>query len=279
MELKLLLKLAIKNLAKKNNIIFYISLLFFIFLIFCSIFPEQIAPKNPNVTDFGSILLAPSESNYLGTDQLGRDVLSRIIYGSRISLSIAFFCSIISLILGGIYGLVSGIYGGILDEILMKLVDVFYSIPDLLLVSIFILIFGKGLLGITLALSLLSWMRIARITRASVMELKNLPFIINAKISGFSKIHIMFKELLPNLVGPLIVTFTFTIPSSILAESTLSFLGIGISPPDISWGLMANSGWQGLRSYPHLIINPCIAIFLSTLCFLNIGNYMKKRFV
>ena len=128
-----MLKLAIKNLAKKNNIIFYISLLFFIFLIFCSIFPEQIAPKNPNVTDFGSILLAPSESNYLGTDQLGRDILSRIIYGSRISLSIAFFCSIISLILGGIYGLVSGIYGGILDEILMKLVDVFYSIPDLLL--------------------------------------------------------------------------------------------------------------------------------------------------
>ena len=212
MELKLLLKLTIKNLAKKNSIIFCISVSFFIFLIFCSIFPELIAPKNPNATDFNSILLGPSELNYLGTDQLGRDILSRIIYGSRISLSIAFFCSIISLILGGIYGLISGLYGGLLDEVLMKLVDVFYSIPDLLLVSIFILIFGKGLLGITLALSLLSWMRIARITRASVLELKNQPFIINARISGFSKIHIMFKELLPNLVGPLVVTFTFTIP-------------------------------------------------------------------
>lgn len=247
-------------------------------MLICAIFPEFIAPYSPQKTNFDRILLGPNELNYFGTDQLGRDVLSRVIYGSKISLSIALFCSVISLILGAIFGLISGIYGGFIDEVMMKIVDIFYSIPDLLLVSIFVLIFGKGLLGITIALSLLSWMRIARISRASVIELKNLPFILNSKISGFSKSHIMFKELLPNLIGPLIVTFTFTIPSSILAESTLSFLGIGISSPEISWGLMANTGWQGLRSYPHLILYPCIIIFLSTICFLNIGNYLKRKF-
>ena len=110
-------------------------------------------------------------------------------------------------------------------------------------------------------------------------ELKNLPFITSAKLKGFGKMHIIFKEILPNILAPLIVTFTFTIPSSILAESTLSFLGIGISSPEISWGLMASTGWEGIRSYPHLIIFPCIFIFISTICFLNIGNYIKRKFV
>jgi oligopeptide transport system permease protein len=216
-------------------------------------------------------------ANLLGTDELGRDMLSRIIFGTRVSLSIAFFTSLISLILGTIYGSISGIKGGAIDEVLMKIVDIFYSIPDLLLISIFILILGKGTVGIIIALSLLSWMRVARISRASVLELKNRPFVLSAKTMGFGDNRIIFKELLPNILAPIIVTFTFTIPSAILAESTLSFLGLGISPPNISWGLMANSGWQGIRSYPHLILFPCIAIFISTITFLKIGEYLKTR--
>jgi len=274
-----LLKLNIRSLGRKEAYKFYISLSIIILLLLFSVFPEIFAPYKASKSDYNNILSTPSWLNYLGTDELGRDILSRLIYGTKVSLFIALSASTISLIFGGIYGCISGLYGSYVDEIMMKIVDIFYSIPDLLLISIFILIFGKGLLGITLALSLLSWMRVARISRSSVLELKNLPFIISAKLKGFGKTHIIFKEILPNILAPLVVTFTFTIPSSILAESTLSFLGIGISSPEISWGLMASTGWEGIRSYPHLIIFPCIFIFMSTMSFLNIGNFIKRKFV
>ena len=266
----------IKNLKIKNFSIILVSLCL-ILLILLALFPEFFAPQSPTESNYNNLLKSPSMANLLGTDELGRDILSRIIFGTRVSLSIAFFTSLISLILGTIYGSVSGIKGGAIDEVLMKIVDIFYSIPDLLLISIFILILGKGTVGIIIALSLLSWMRVARISRASVLELKNRPFVLSARTMGFGDNRIIFKELLPNILAPIIVTFTFTIPSAILAESTLSFLGLGISPPNISWGLMANSGWQGIRSYPHLILFPCIAIFISTITFLKIGEYLKTR--
>lgn len=260
------------NPAKISSVIFGFVLLLLILL---SIFPDFFTPFSPSASNYDNLLKSPSKSNLFGTDELGRDILSRVVYGTRVSLSVAFFTSTISLILGTIYGLISGIKGGVIDEILMKIVDIFYSIPDLLLISIFILLFGRGITGIIIALSLLSWMRIARITRANVIELKNRPFVLSARVMGFSDLRIAFKEILPNILAPIIVTFSFTIPSSILAESTLSFLGLGISPPDVSWGLMANNGWQGIRSFPHLIIFPCLAIFISTVTFLKLGEYLK----
>ena len=270
-------QLNIKKQKEKSKIKLYLSVFFILFLLISIFFPYLLTSMSPLKSNYEKILLSPNIENLFGTDQLGRDLFSRVIYGSKISLQVALFTSLISLIFGTIYGLIAGFSNRIIDEIMMKIVDIFYSIPDLLLISIFILFLGKGILGITIALSLLSWMRIARISRASTLEIKNLPFILNAKIYGFSKFHIMTKELLPNILGPLVVTFTFTIPSSILAESTLSFLGIGISPPNISWGLMASTGWEGLRSFPHLIIFPSLAIFLSTLTFYNIGNYLKSK--
>lgn len=271
-------RLNTKRGSKKINYNYLLFLIILISLILFSIFPEFFAPYSPVESNYDQLLKKPSKTNIFGTDELGRDILSRIIFGTRVSLSIAFFTSAISLIFGVIYGLFSGIKGGIVDEILMKIVDIFYSIPDLLLISIFILIFGRGITGIILALSLLSWMRIARITRANVIELNNRPFVLSAKVMGFSDSRIAFKEILPNILAPIIVTFSFTIPSSILAESTLSFLGLGISPPNVSWGLMANNGWQGIRSFPHLIIFPCLAIFISTITFIKIGEYLKERF-
>ena len=275
--LRQLLKPNIKKRINQENFSSLVALLIIFALVLFSLFPEFFSPYSPFKSDFENILQSPSEKHLFGTDELGRDILSRIIYGTRISISIAFFTSFISLIFGTLYGSISGMKGGIFDEILMKIVDVFYSIPDLLLISIFVLIFGKGIIGITVALSLLSWMRVARISRGTVLELKNRPFVLSAKVMGFSDLRIIFKELLPNMLSPLIVTFTFTIPSVILAESTLSFLGLGISPPDVSWGLMANNGWQGIRSYPHLIIFPCLAIFVSTITFLKIGDYLKLK--
>ena len=266
----------LRQLLKPNTI----SSLFFSLVVFClflfALFPDYFSPHSPTKSEFDNILKTPSVEHLFGTDELGRDILSRVIYGTRISISIAVFTSLIALFFGTLYGSISGIKGGVLDEVLMKIVDVFYSIPDLLLISIFVLIFGKGILGITVALSLLSWMRVARISRATVLELKNRPFILSSKVMGFGDIHIIIKEMLPNIIAPLVVTFTFTIPSVILAESTLSFLGLGISPPNVSWGLMANNGWEGIRSYPHLIIFPCLAIFVSTITFLRIGDKLKS---
>ena len=270
-------KQSIKRDSERKKASYFIFGLIFLVLIVLSIFPDSLAPFSPSESNYDQLLKEPSKLNLFGTDELGRDILSRIIYGTRVSLSVAVFTSIISLVFGTIYGLFSGIKGGIIDETLMKIVDIFYSIPDLLLISIFILLFGRGTTGIILALSLLSWMRIARITRANVIELKNRPFVLSAKVMGFSDTRIVFKEILPNILAPIIVTFSFTIPSSILAESTLSFLGLGISPPEVSWGLMANNGWQGIRSFPHLIVFPCLAIFISTITFIKIGEFMKEK--
>ena len=217
-------KQSIKRDSERKKASYFIFGLIFLVLIVLSIFPDSLAPFSPSESNYDQLLKEPSKLNLFGTDELGRDILSRIIYGTRVSLSVAVFTSIISLVFGTIYGLFSGIKGGIIDEILMKIVDIFYSIPDLLLISIFILLFGRGTTGIILALSLLSW-----------------------------------------------------IPSSILAESTLSFLGLGISPPEVSWGLMANNGWQGIRSFPHLIVFPCLAIFISTITFIKIGEFMKEK--
>ena len=266
----------LRQLLKPNTIssLFFSLVVFGLFLF--ALFPDYFAPHSPTKSDFDNILKTPSVEHLFGTDELGRDILSRVIYGTRISISIAVFTSLIALFFGTLYGSISGIKGGGLDEVLMKIVVVFYSIPDLLLISIFVLIFGKGILGITVALSLLSWMRVARISRATVLELKNRPFILSSKVMGFGDIHIIIKEMLPNIIAPLVVTFTFTIPSVILAESTLSFLGLGISPPNVSWGLMANNGWEGIRSYPHLIIFPCLSIFVSTFTFLRIGVKLKS---
>ncbi|MBT4634039.1 ABC transporter permease [bacterium] len=272
-----MLKQSIKRDSERKKVSYFIFGLIFIVLLVLSFFPDTFAPFSPSESNYNQLLQKPSKLNLFGTDELGRDILSRIIFGTRVSLSVAIFTSVISLVFGTIYGLFSGIKGGIIDEILMKIVDIFYSIPDLLLISIFILLFGRGTTGIILALSLLSWMRIARITRANVIELKNRPFILSAKVMGFSDARIVFKEILPNILAPIVVTFSFTIPSSILAESTLSFLGLGISPPEVSWGLMANNGWQGIRSFPHLIVFPCLAIFISTITFIKIGEFMKEK--
>ncbi len=162
----------------------FLGLLIVLTLILFALFPEFCSPYSPFKSDFNNTLQSPSSRHLFGTDELGRDILSRVIYGTRISISVAFFTSIVSLVVGTLYGSISGIKGGIVDEILMKIVDVFYSIPDLLLISIFILIFGKGIIGITAALSLLSWMRVARIARATVLELKNRPFSLKCKSYG-----------------------------------------------------------------------------------------------
>jgi oligopeptide transport system permease protein len=218
------------------------------------------------------ILEAPSALYLLGTDELGRDLLTRIIYGSRLSISIGFLTALIASIVGITYGAVAGFCGGRTDTIMMRGIDLFYALPDLLIMILIGIIIGRGTLGILLALGLVSWMGTARLVRAQFLYLKNEEFVEAARACGASSWRIITKHLLPNALGPVIVSLTFIIPSAILAESTLSFIGLGLSPPACSWGTLASEGWRALRTEPHLILWPSLFIFLIVLSFNLLGD-------
>ena len=204
--------------------------------------------------DMTAILQSPNTTHLLGTDNLGRDLLSRLIFGARVSLSIGFLTSIVALAVGTLYGAISGYKGGWIDHSLMRIVDVLYAIPDLLLIILITVVIGRGFWGIFIALSLVSWVSVARLVRGEVLRIKELSYIEAARAVGANKRRIILRHILPGLSGLLIVTMTFRIPAAILSESTLSFVGIGLAPPFSSWGVLANDGWAALRFFPHLMI-------------------------
>lgn len=234
-----------------------------------------IAPFEYDATDFANTLSAPNKVNLMGTDQEGRDLLSRVIYGSRVSISVALGTALIALIVGTIYGAISGYLGGKADELMMRVVDIFYSLPDLLLIVLVTLVIGRGVLGIVLALGFTAWMRVARIVRGNVLQIKGVDYVQSARSLGASPYRIMGLHIIPNILSPLIITITFAVPYAILAESTLSFLGLGIAPPESSWGTLASTGWQGIRTFPHLIVFPSLAIFITAFSFNLFGEGLR----
>lgn len=252
-----------------------ISTLVILIILFVAIAAPLVAPYEYDQTDFTNTLKSPSEKHMMGTDQEGRDLFSRVIYGSRVSIAVALGTALIALIVGTFYGAVSGYVGGKIDELMMRIVDVFYSLPDLLIIVLLTLIIGKGILGIVISLGFTAWMRVARIVRGSVIQTKSFEYVESAKALGANPSRILGKHILPNILSPIIVTITFSIPYAILAESTLSFLGLGISPPQASWGTLASTGWQGIRTFPHLIIFPSLAIFITAFSFNLLGEGLR----
>jgi oligopeptide transport system permease protein len=244
-------------------------------VIFVAAAAPYVSPYEFDETDFKNTLSPPTKKHPMGTDQEGRDILSRVIYGARVSITVALGTALIAIFIGTAYGAVSGYMGGKADELMMRIVDVFYSLPDLLLIVLITLVVGKGIEGIVLSLALTAWMRVARIVRGSVMQLKNMAFIESARSLGASPFRVFIVHILPNILSPLIVTLTFSIPYAILAESTLSFLGLGISPPQASWGTLASTGWQGMRTFPHLIAFPSLAIFVTAFSFNLFGEGLR----
>lgn len=223
-------------------------------------------------TDF---LAGPSSQHLMGTDELGRDLLSRIVYGARLSIAIGLTTAAVAFVIGTLYGAISGYFGGKIDTLLMRGVDIAYSLPDLLVMILIGVLLGRGTLGILIALGLVSWMGTARLVRAQFLQLKNEEFIEAARAQGQSGLNIVFKHLLPNAIGPIIVALTFTVPSAILSESTLSFIGLGLSPPACSWGTLASDGWRSLRAHPHLIFFPSMFIFMTVLSFNFLGDGLR----
>jgi len=254
------------------------TLAFILFIFFVSASATWIAPYSYEVQDPGRILASPSTDHWFGTDRLGRDLFSRVIYGSQISISMALLTTVIAFLFGTTLGATSGYVGGKLDNFLMRVVDVAYSFPDLLLIILIGVLIGRGFLGILLALSLVSWVGVARLVRGEVLRYRETQFVESARSIGCSGGRILFFHILPNILGPLIVTLTFRIPVVILAESTLSFIGIGISPPLSSWGTLAHDGWTGMKFYPHLILFPIAVIFLTIFSFNRLGEVLRNAF-
>lgn len=238
-----------------------------------------IAPYPLGGVEATRILEAPSASHWLGTDTLGRDLLTRVLYGARVSMTVGVGTALIALVLGTGYGLIAGFKGGYWDQSMMRLVDVFYGLPDMLIFILLSLVLGRNIGGLLIALGLVTWVRFARIARGQVLQAKEFVFVESAVALGVSRARILFRHILPNIVAPILVTLTFSIPSAILAESTLSFIGIGINDPysawGTSWGTLAQDGYRAMRSYPHVIAFPAAAIFVTILAFNILGNALR----
>lgn len=264
----------IKNMIKSNKLASF-SLLLVILFGFCALFASFVAPYDPTLQDYTNIRAIPSLAHPLGTDELGRDVLSRIIYGSRISLVIGLVPTTISMVIGTVLGLMAGFLGGKTDFIIMRLADVMLAFPSLLLAMVVMYTLGASVLNIFIALSVVNWAGTARVVRAQTLSLKEKEFVEAAVSIGVKKSVIMLRHILPNCLPSLIVLFTMNIPGSILSESSLSFLGIGARPPQTSWGLMVVNGKQWLFSEPWIAIAPGVAILIIVLAFNFLGDGLR----
>ena len=222
--------------------------------------------------------LPPSSQFWFGTDELGRDMFTRIWYGARISLFVGVMASIIDLVIGVFYGSISALLGGKREELMMRLADILYSIPYLLVVIILMVIIGPGITTIIIALTITGWIGMARIVRSQILQLKQMDFIKAAVAMGASRRRILLKHLIPNCMGPIIITVTLTIPSAIFAEAFLSFLGLGVQAPIASWGTMANDGLSALRYYPWRLFFPAGFISITMLCFNLVGDGLRDSF-
>lgn len=255
------------------------SLVFILVVCLGGYLAPLISPYAPGGLDEQRILEGPGWSHWMGTDGLGRDLFTRVFYGARVSITVGIGTAVIALVIGTIYGLISGYAGGALDHLFMRVVDIWYGLPDLLVFILLSLVLGRNIGGVLIALGLVTWVRFARITRGQVLQAKEFIYVEGARAIGSSHVRIIVRHILPNIMAPILVTLTFSVPAAILAESTLSFIGLGINDPysewGTSWGTLAQDGWRAMRSYPHIILFPGLAIFLTILAFNFLGNGLR----
>ncbi len=225
--------------------------------------------------DMNAILQGPTLEHPLGTDELGRDVMTRLIYGAQTSLKVGIFTQLIVLAIGLPIGAIAGAAGGMTDILLMRFVDVIYAFPDLLLIILLRAILGGSIYMIFLAIGLVNWVGVARLVRGQILSLKQRDFVTAARVFGGSSGYITTRHLLPNSLGPVIVTVTFNIPRAIFTEAALSYIGIGVQPPFPSWGAMIRDGYNVIFAAPHLVLFPAIAIGILMLSFTFLGDGLR----
>lgn len=275
-----------------------VSACLLLLLVLVALFAPSIAPHDYAAGDFSANFARPSERFPLGADFLGRDLLSRLLYGTRISLTVAFLGAFFAFTVGLVYGVISGYFGGRVDDLMMRVVDVLYAFPGLLFIILLMVAFKTGFGGgvaanplirvvgqfdaklggvflIIVGISLTSWVGMARLTRGMTLALRHSEFVTAAKALGASNGRVILKHLVPAIAGPLIVQVTLSIPSFIATEAFLSFIGIGATPPTPSWGTMIAEGFASMRSHPHLAIYPGIALAIVMLAFNFLGDGLR----
>ena len=261
--------------ARYNRLATAGGVLVIVFLI-CALFAPLIAPQDPARIDLPARLMAPSASHWFGTDELGRDILSRIIWGARLSMLVGGCVVAASLSLGLIFGSIAGYYGGITDRILNVVVmNAFMSFPGILLAIAFVAFLGPGIFNLIFALSIGGWVGYARLVRAQVLAVREREFVEAARALGASDFRIITRHVLPNIIQPVIVQAAIGMAGAILAEATMSFLGLGVPPPSASWGSMLNDARSHLFDSPHLVLFPAAAVMLAVLSFNFIGDGLR----
>lgn len=267
------MKLTIKKFLRNKS--FLIGGIIVAIVIFSAIFAPLVSPYDAYEMNMSERLKPPGDRHLMGTDQFGRDLLTRIIYGSRVSIKVGIIAVGIASVIGVFLGLIAGYYGGLIDKIIMRFVDIFLSFPVLLLAIALVAALGPSIASVMIALGLVYWTQYARIVRSSVLAIKEEEYILAAITIGASDFRIIFKYILPNALALVIVMATLGLGTAIISESTLSFLGLGIQPPEASWGGTLSFGIKYLRNAPHLSIFPGLAIMFTVLGFNLIGNGIR----
>ena len=251
------------------------SLIYISMLIIVALITPFIAPYNYADQNLALGASPPSPEHLLGTDTLGRDLLTRMMYGGRISLMVGFLATSVALVIGVIWGTIAGSSRGKTDAIMMRIVDTLYGIPFIILIILLMVIFGRNLILLFLAIGAVEWLTMARIVRSQVLNLSKQEFILSAQAMGVTKINIIFRHLIPNAMGPVIVYATLTVPQIMLLESFLSFLGLGVQPPLSSWGLLIRDGAVSMEEYWWLLIFPSLAFSLTLFSLNFIGDGLR----
>ena len=262
--------------AARHNPLAAIGVVLVVIFVILALFAPWIAPQDPAHIELPTRLSSPSTAHWFGTDELGRDILSRVIYGSRISMLVGSSVVAVSLALGLSIGSIAGYYGGRLDRFInIVVMNAFLSFPGILIAIAFVAFRGPGIFNLVLALSLGGWVGYARLVRAQVLAAREREFVEAARALGATDLRVIVRHILPNIIQPVVVQAAIGMAGAILAEATMSFLGLGVPPPIASWGAMLNDGRAHLFDAPHLVIFPALAVMLAVLSFNFIGDAMR----
>jgi peptide/nickel transport system permease protein len=258
-----------------ENRLVMLSAVVLVLLIAIAAFAPWVSPYDPTAQALSDNLQGPGAKHLLGTDELGRDILSRIIYGTRISLSVGLISQIIACCIGVFLGAVAGYYGGFTDTLISRTIEIFAAFPDLLFAIAIMFVLGPGVINVFIALGLLSWTHYARLVRGQVMQLREMEYTQACIVCGGSNTRIIIRHLLPNCMSTIIVLVTLGIPGAILTEASLSYIGLGVQPPTASWGQMISTAQQYISFYPYYSVAPGLAIIVTVLAFNIFGDGLR----